>query len=160
VARFFGCPIPDSDHDGVNDEEDKCPAVAGVKENQGCPLDKASNTTTNDTTRYTIYFEPGKNILRSEGFDVLNKIVQLMKQNKALVVTCVGHTDNVGNKIANYNLSLSRAAVCQSYITSFYIGKERVNIVGLGSTMPAADLSDPLQQWKNRRTEILVYQRK
>jgi OOP family OmpA-OmpF porin len=83
-----------------------------------------------------------------------------MKQNKALVVTCVGHTDNVGNKIANYNLSLSRAAVCQSYITSFYIGKERVNIVGLGSTMPAADLSDPLQQWKNRRTEILVYQRK
>jgi hypothetical protein len=25
VARYGGCPIPDTDGDGVNDEEDKCP---------------------------------------------------------------------------------------------------------------------------------------
>ena len=25
-ARYQGCPIPDTDNDGVNDEEDKCPS--------------------------------------------------------------------------------------------------------------------------------------
>ena len=37
VARYQGCPIPDTDKDGVNDEEDKCPTVPGVPENLGCP---------------------------------------------------------------------------------------------------------------------------
>ena len=29
-------PPPDGDHDGVPDADDKCPAEAGVKENNGC----------------------------------------------------------------------------------------------------------------------------
>ena len=31
-------PIPDTDKDGINDEEDKCPTVAGLARYQGCPL--------------------------------------------------------------------------------------------------------------------------
>ena len=38
VARYQGCPVPDTDKDGINDEEDKCPNLPDVKENQGCPL--------------------------------------------------------------------------------------------------------------------------
>lgn len=38
VARYEGCPVPDGDGDGVNDEEDKCPTVAGDAKNAGCPL--------------------------------------------------------------------------------------------------------------------------
>ncbi|MEI9957342.1 MAG: thrombospondin type 3 repeat-containing protein [Ferruginibacter sp.] len=37
LVKYMGCPIPDTDGDGVNDEEDKCPAVSGSKTNQGCP---------------------------------------------------------------------------------------------------------------------------
>ncbi|MEL6926442.1 MAG: thrombospondin type 3 repeat-containing protein, partial [Bacteroidota bacterium] len=39
VADFDGCP--DTDGDGVADEEDDCPEEAGVKENKGCPLPDA-----------------------------------------------------------------------------------------------------------------------
>jgi hypothetical protein len=35
--RYQGCPIPDTDGDGVNDEEDKCPS-RGPASNQGCPV--------------------------------------------------------------------------------------------------------------------------
>ena len=28
-AKYNGCPIPDTDKDGINDEEDKCPSQAG-----------------------------------------------------------------------------------------------------------------------------------
>jgi OmpA-OmpF porin, OOP family len=37
LARYGGCPIPDTDKDGINDEEDKCPAQAGLASNKGCP---------------------------------------------------------------------------------------------------------------------------
>lgn len=29
--------MADSDNDRVNDENDRCPSVAGLKENNGCP---------------------------------------------------------------------------------------------------------------------------
>ena len=35
-ARYQGCPIPDTDNDGVNDE-DKCPNRPGPASNMGCP---------------------------------------------------------------------------------------------------------------------------
>ena len=38
VLEYQGCPIPDTDGDGINDKEDKCPTVAGVREYQGCPI--------------------------------------------------------------------------------------------------------------------------
>ena len=37
IARHNGCPVPDTDSDGVNDEEDKCPRLAGTSANNGCP---------------------------------------------------------------------------------------------------------------------------
>ncbi len=36
VIRYAGCPIPDKDGDGVNDEEDKCPEVKGTRQYNGC----------------------------------------------------------------------------------------------------------------------------
>src|SRR5271170_2622698 len=38
VIMDVAYPIPDRDHDGVNDEEDKCPDQPGSPQNQGCPL--------------------------------------------------------------------------------------------------------------------------
>ncbi len=32
-----GCPWPDTDGDGVLDKDDACPKVFGVAENKGCP---------------------------------------------------------------------------------------------------------------------------
>jgi outer membrane protein OmpA-like peptidoglycan-associated protein len=37
TARRNGCPVPDSDMDGVNDDEDRCPSQPGTVEDRGCP---------------------------------------------------------------------------------------------------------------------------
>ena len=39
VKENEGCPANDKDKDGIIDPDDKCPDVPGVKENDGCPLD-------------------------------------------------------------------------------------------------------------------------
>src|SRR6187397_2075943 len=48
VAKYEGCPVPDSDKDGINDEEDKCPNQAGVARYQGCPVPDGDGDGVND----------------------------------------------------------------------------------------------------------------
>jgi len=161
VAKYFGCPVPDTDGDGVNDDSDKCPLVAGPVSNNGCPVyTDTVKATTVDTTYFTIYFEPAKSILRSGAYNALTQVVKLLKANGKLVVMFKGHTDFAGNEEANYKRSLERAKTCADYVESFYIDKSRVQYAGYGNKFPAADLNDPLVQWRNRRVEILVFEKK
>lgn len=37
MEKYNGCPIPDTDGDGINDESDKCPQKFGLAKNNGCP---------------------------------------------------------------------------------------------------------------------------
>jgi len=48
LAKYNGCPIPDSDNDGVNDEEDKCPTIPGVVKYHGCPVPDSDGDGIND----------------------------------------------------------------------------------------------------------------
>jgi outer membrane protein OmpA-like peptidoglycan-associated protein len=48
VAKYNGCPIPDSDGDGINDEEDKCPNQAGIAKYNGCPIPDSDGDGIND----------------------------------------------------------------------------------------------------------------
>jgi outer membrane protein OmpA-like peptidoglycan-associated protein len=48
LAKYQGCPVPDTDKDGVNDEQDKCPTVAGLAKYQGCPVPDTDKDGVND----------------------------------------------------------------------------------------------------------------
>ncbi len=41
TPEFNGCPVPDSDGDGVNDQKDQCPSEPGTAATKGCPVHKA-----------------------------------------------------------------------------------------------------------------------
>lgn len=161
TAKYQGCPIPDSDGDGINDDNDKCPRESGIASNNGCPavMDTVKPSSP-DTVRFTIYFEPAKSVLKSEGFNALSEVVRMMKTNPKLMVLFKGHTDFAGTQEANFKRSLERVNVCAAYIESFYIDKKRILTASYGNTVPAADLNDPLLQWKNRRVEVLVFEKK
>jgi OOP family OmpA-OmpF porin len=69
LARYHGCPIPDRDHDGVNDEEDQCPDSAGPVENHGCPLPAPAPEIKQETRDQINYI--AHNILFKPGSDRL-----------------------------------------------------------------------------------------
>ena len=48
LARYQGCPIPDTDGDGFNDEEDSCISVAGLQRYHGCPIPDTDKDGVND----------------------------------------------------------------------------------------------------------------
>ena len=48
LAKYHGCPIPDTDGDGMNDEADKCPTIAGIAKYNGCPIPDTDGDGIND----------------------------------------------------------------------------------------------------------------
>jgi len=48
LERYEGCPIPDTDGDGINDEEDSCVNVAGTLKYKGCPIPDTDGDGIND----------------------------------------------------------------------------------------------------------------
>ncbi|MFI5185658.1 MAG: OmpA family protein [Chitinophagales bacterium] len=48
VAKYDGCPVPDTDKDGIDDDHDKCPTVPGVARYQGCPIPDTDKDGIND----------------------------------------------------------------------------------------------------------------
>lgn len=48
IDKYMGCPVPDSDKDGINDEEDKCPNQPGVARYEGCPVADTDGDGVND----------------------------------------------------------------------------------------------------------------
>jgi outer membrane protein OmpA-like peptidoglycan-associated protein len=110
VARYQGCPIPDTDQDGVNDEEDKCPNVAGPADNFGCPVIGIK--------AYEITFKLGSAVLLPKGKLLLDTVVAYLNRNTGVSVTIDGHTDNTGSDKVNTKLSLKRANATKAYIAS------------------------------------------
>ncbi len=105
---------------------------------------------------YGIYFDFNKADLKPESDATLQQIAALMKQNAALKVLIVGHTDNVGSFSFNMDLSQRRAAaVVAALATRFSVGKERMTPVGVSFASPVAPNKTEDGRAKNRRVELV-----
>ncbi|MBS1563765.1 MAG: OmpA family protein, partial [Bacteroidetes bacterium] len=156
VARYQGCPIPDTDKDGVNDEEDRCPTVPGDPANGGCPLVKAEVQKKIAYAAQHIYFSTGRYRLLPASFGPLNEVVALLKQDTALRLNIDGYTDNAGAPAANQLLSTRRAEAVRNYMLSKGIDTSRLGAEGHGQDSPVADNKTVKGRAANRRVELHV----
>ena len=109
-----GCPL-DSDGDGINDAEDKCPDKPGPASNFGCPELKKEVRNLFKKAMNGIQFETGKDIIKKVSYPILDQIVAVMELNEEYNLTISGHTDNVGDDAMNLDLSERRAASVRKY---------------------------------------------
>jgi len=109
-----------------------------------------------------VYFEFDKQTLKPESYEALDKLVQMLNADSAMVIELSGHTDNKGKEKYNTQLSQKRAEACVAYIAGKGIDKSRLIAVGYGAKLPVAlnsntDGSDnPEGRDKNRRTEFKI----
>jgi outer membrane protein OmpA-like peptidoglycan-associated protein len=71
-----------------------------------------------------------------------------------------GHTDNVGSRAYNTDLSKRRAKAVETYLVSKGIAAKRLRSDGFGFDKPVAPNDTPLNRAKNRRTEFKVVDEK
>jgi len=105
---------------------------------------------------YGIYFDTDKSDLKPESRPTLAEIATLLKQNAALELIVVGHTDNKGTIDYNLDLSQRRAkAVVAALVTDFGIATKRLDPRGVGLLAPIASNTSEDGRAKNRRVQLL-----
>ncbi|MBJ6983035.1 OmpA family protein, partial [Luteimonas sp. MC1750] len=152
------CADMDSDGDGVNDCDDKCPgSQAGQTIGpDGCPVPVSIDLK-------GVNFDFDKSTLRPDAVSILNEAIEILKRYPELKVEVAGHTDSKGTDAYNQSLSERRATAVYDYLTGNGIDASRlVGPNGYGESRPIApntndDGSDnPDGRARNRRTELNV----
>lgn len=115
------------------------------------PLVKGNTATINN-----LFFDLGKAALKPESEPELKRILQVMKENKALVIEISGHTDNTGSDEINNKLSLERANAVKDYLLNGLIESNRIRTKGYGKSKPKADNATEEGRQINRRVEIEI----
>lgn len=106
---------------------------------------------------YGILFDTNKADIKPESRASLDQIGALLKQQAALKLHVVGHTDNVGNLPANLDLSRRRAdAVAAALVRDYGIARERLTANGVASLAPVASNGSDGGRAKNRRVELVL----
>lgn len=115
------------------------------------PIEKGQTVRINN-----IFFNFAEFDLLPESYSELLRIVELLDDNPKLKIHIKGHTDNVGNKNFNQNLSMKRAQAVSEFLISYNISSARIKVNGYGSTKPLATNNTDDGRSKNRRVEFLI----
>lgn len=112
--------------------------------------------TTGHVSVYGIYFDTGKSEIKPESDAAIAEIAKLLKNNNALMLYVVGHTDNTGSFDANMKLSKDRAAAVANSLGSKHgIASSRLKSYGVASLSPVASNKSEAGKAKNRRVELV-----
>ncbi|MEI3613644.1 OmpA family protein [Pseudogracilibacillus sp. SO30301A] len=104
-----------------------------------------------------VLFDFDKSDLRPEAKNVLDKIAEALQEYDGADVQINGHTDNVGQKQYNMNLSEERAESVHAYLDdNGTLDHLNVKIKGYGDTKPIVPNDTKANQQKNRRVEIVI----
>jgi OOP family OmpA-OmpF porin len=178
-----GCP-KDSDGDGVNDDRDRCPDTpAGVPvDSDGCPrdsdgdgvydyLDECPDTLDGVkvdekgcaimvkekvSIELRVEFEFDSAVIKETHRDDIRKLAEFLKTYPETKAVIEGHTCNIGTEQYNLKLSLGRAESVRQRLAEYGIDSSRLEIIGLGETVPSADNKTEEGRKKNRRVFSVI----
>jgi outer membrane protein OmpA-like peptidoglycan-associated protein len=105
-----------------------------------------------------ILFEFNSALLKPEMEDKIRAAAQLMRKfgDRAEVV-CEGHSDEVGSKIFNQELSKRRAIMIRNHLAKLAgVEPNSIEVRGFGKTRPEAVGANESARAKNRRVEIRI----
>jgi OmpA-OmpF porin, OOP family len=152
IMGLKGCP--DTDGDGVADIDDRCPSAKGSPANKGCP-----EITKADIVKITyigskIFFENNSDKLKVASLSQLDELSKILNKYEGASLTIEGHTDSVGADDFNMTLSQKRSDAVKQYLIGKGILDTRLISVGFGETKPVTTNNTSLGKAKNRRVEL------
>lgn len=107
-----------------------------------------------------IFYEVDAWQLKKESMAELNKLCNLLKDNKELKIEIGGYTDATGSNEHNLSLSEKRALSVVDFLVSYGISSDRLKYKGFGNTSPIGDNVTSEGRKLNRRTEVQIIEYK
>jgi outer membrane protein OmpA-like peptidoglycan-associated protein len=102
-----------------------------------------------------ILFDTAQSTLKPESMAAVEQVAAMLKQNAALKVWVVGHTDSVGSAASNVALSNARAASVVAALVKLGIAPSRLAPFGAGPYAPVASNKAEAGRARNRRVELV-----
>lgn len=103
-----------------------------------------------------IYFKTASADLDRASAPLLDSVADIANRCPAVKINVAGHTDNVGSKPFNQQLSELRARSVVEYLTGKGVAAVRIRSAGYGDTQPVALNNSEANREKNRRIEFQV----
>jgi outer membrane protein OmpA-like peptidoglycan-associated protein len=149
-------PPPDRDGDGVPDDSDRCPDVAGPAEHAGCPETGALRIAADRIdVEGTVAFDTDRDVIQERSFALLDSIAGIIAAHPELgAVRVEGHTDAQGRRAHNVELSRRRAEAVVRYLQAHGVQAGRLEATGFGPDRPIAGNATAEGRARNRRVEF------
>jgi outer membrane protein OmpA-like peptidoglycan-associated protein len=103
-----------------------------------------------------VFFERKMSVVKAESFPELDRLAQIMKDNKTMEIELQGHTENLGDPAKNQVLSEERVAATKKYLVGKGIDISRIKGKGFGGTKPVGQGTTAEAQKLNRRVEFMI----
>ena len=132
------------------------PSVAPAPQDDGF-VDDRTKKIFNEALR-GVQFETARADIRPVSQPILEKVVNVMKENPKFDLDIIGHTDNVGDAKSNLDLSDRRAHAVRMYLMNKGVDGTRLTSSGKGLTEPVATNNTAEGRALNRRVEFIVKQ--
>jgi len=130
------------------------PMIANVRFAQG-PRPPKDLLAEGKLVTHGILFDTGSDVVLPESAPVLRQVAGYMGTNADVKLKITGHTDNVGAKDGNLDLSKRRAAsVAKVLSTQFGVSADRFQTDGKGDSQPVSSNAKPEGRSMNRRVEF------
>ena len=99
----------------------------------------------------TFIFDFDEFSLTDESHTQIKKLANYLKINNSLSIEIGGHTDNLGTREYNYNLSLNRAKAVFDSLIQNGIDSRRISYFGYGYDYPiSTEIDDDKQKTKQK----------
>lgn len=102
----------------------------------------------------SVTFSSNSSDISSQFYNPLNQVAASLKQYDQSSIEIVGHTDSVGKRQRNLDLSMLRAQSVGNYLIAQGVNGTRINSRGAGPDQPVASNADEYGRTQNRRVEI------
>ncbi len=105
---------------------------------------------------HDLFFVQSRAEILPESMKTLDNLAMILKANPTMVIELGGHTDNIGSKKANLQLSKSRAESVKDYLLEQGIRETRLKTAGYGSKFLKNQGNDIESRKENRRVEVKI----
>lgn len=131
-------------------------SISQLRVAEGMPDTRSKLITEGKFVTNAILFDVNKAIVKPSSYGVIKEIAQVLKENAAVKVAIVGHTDSDGSATGNLTLSKQRAeSVKNVLVTEFGIDASRLSTDGKGSSQPIDNRNSAEAKASNRRVEFI-----
>lgn len=121
---------------------------------------KAPTPFADDEARRVVYFAFGEAMIDSESAEILRQNAQKLKEDPQLVVTLVGHTDNLGSAAYNLAVADKRIEAVSDRLRSLGVPRSQIRRLPVGSEQSSKQPCDSETCRRTMRRVELVYERR